>query len=194
MHYVLSRIDIPVCPCLSRLRSVKKKTRYKTTRVGRNACPTFGETPHAVLSSDKNFSRIQEVKMREMCFLQSVGIARQIQLAIVASLFLLLLFPLDSAQAQKQKPPSSQGLERQLDDQAQEPTDDVVRIRTELVQTAVAVFDKQGRFVDNLRTEDFELRIDGKPQPIQFFDRVINGVGRESVTSEGMRKNAVGAV
>ena len=132
--------------------------------------------------------------MREMCFLQSVGIARRIQLAIVASLLLLLLFPLDSAQAQKQKPPSSQGLERKLDEQAQEPTDDVVRIRTELVQTGVAVFDKQGKFVDNLRTEDFELRIDGKPQPIQFFDRVINGVGRESVTSEGMRKNAVGAV
>jgi VWFA-related protein len=53
---------------------------------------------------------------------------------------------------------------------------DVVRINTELVQTDVTVFDKQGRFVDGLQREQFELRVDGKPQPISFFERV--GLGR----------------
>ncbi len=60
-----------------------------------------------------------------------------------------------------------------------EQTDDVLRINTELVQTDVMVFDKQGRFVDNLQREQFELRVDGKPQPISFFDRVTAGSASE---------------
>ncbi|MGH9882018.1 MAG: VWA domain-containing protein, partial [Pyrinomonadaceae bacterium] len=65
----------------------------------------------------------------------------------------------------------------------QKPQDqsDVVRVYTELVQTDVMVFDKQGQFVDGLRREDFELRIDGKPRPIDFFERVTAGsVSEES--------------
>ena len=38
---------------------------------------------------------------------------------------------------------------------------DVLRVFTELVQTDVMVFDKQGHFVEGLKKEDFELRIDG---------------------------------
>ncbi|HVF51445.1 MAG TPA: VWA domain-containing protein [Pyrinomonadaceae bacterium] len=53
--------------------------------------------------------------------------------------------------------------------------DEVVRVNTELVQTDVMVFDKQGRFVDDLRAEQFELRVDGKPQSISFFERVRAG-------------------
>lgn len=52
---------------------------------------------------------------------------------------------------------------------------DVIRINTDLVQTDVTVFDKSGRFVDNLPREQFELRVDGKPQPISFFERVTAG-------------------
>lgn len=52
---------------------------------------------------------------------------------------------------------------------------DVVKVYTELVQTDVMVFDKQGRFVKNLKREDFELRVDGKPQPIGFFDQIEAG-------------------
>jgi VWFA-related protein len=55
------------------------------------------------------------------------------------------------------------------------PTDDVVRINTDIVQTDVIALDKQGRFVDNLRREQFELLVDGKPQPITFFERVAAG-------------------
>jgi len=52
---------------------------------------------------------------------------------------------------------------------------DVIKVYTELVQTDVMVFDKQGRFVKNLKREDFELRLDGKPQPIGFFDQIEAG-------------------
>jgi VWFA-related protein len=52
---------------------------------------------------------------------------------------------------------------------------DVVRVFTDLVQTDVMVFDKEGRFADGLRREDFELRIDGKIKPIEFFERISVG-------------------
>lgn len=56
--------------------------------------------------------------------------------------------------------------------------DDVIRVNTELVQTDVMVFDKQGRFVDGLKGEQFELKVDKKPQTISFFERVTSA--RES--------------
>jgi VWFA-related protein len=58
--------------------------------------------------------------------------------------------------------------------------DDVVRVYTELVQTDVMVFDKQGKFVNNLTAKDFELRIDGKPRPIQAFEQIAAGSDEES--------------
>ena len=57
--------------------------------------------------------------------------------------------------------------------------EEVIRVYTDLVQTDVTVFDKQGRFVNGLRREDFALSIDGKPQPIEFFDRVAAGSADE---------------
>ena len=60
-----------------------------------------------------------------------------------------------------------------------EQTDDVIRIKTELVQTDVAVVDKQGRFVDGLQPEQFELRVEGKPKAISFFERVRAGSREE---------------
>ena len=56
-----------------------------------------------------------------------------------------------------------------------EQRDDVVRVNTELVQTDVMVFDKQGRFVDGLKSEQFALRVDNKPTAVSFFERVIAG-------------------
>lgn len=58
-------------------------------------------------------------------------------------------------------------------------TDDVLRISTELVQTGVTVLDKQGRFVEGLKPEQFELRVDGKPVELLFFDRVTAWTARE---------------
>ena len=60
------------------------------------------------------------------------------------------------------------------------PQEDVVRVYTELVQTDVMVFDKQGKFVNNLTANDFELRVDGKPRPIQGFEQIAAGSDEES--------------
>ncbi|MBZ5498129.1 MAG: VWA domain-containing protein [Acidobacteriia bacterium] len=54
----------------------------------------------------------------------------------------------------------------------QEPT---IRVSVGLVQTDVMVFDKQGHFVPDLKKEQFELRIDGKVQPIEFFEMISAG-------------------
>lgn len=58
--------------------------------------------------------------------------------------------------------------------------DDVVRVNTELVQTDVTVVDKQGRFVSGLRPEQFELRVDGRSQPLAFFEQVASGSSAEA--------------
>lgn len=58
--------------------------------------------------------------------------------------------------------------------------DDVLRINADLVQTAMTVIDKNGRFVDGLDRGQFELTVDGKPRPISFFERVTAGSPRET--------------
>lgn len=58
--------------------------------------------------------------------------------------------------------------------------EDVLRIKTELVQTDVMVFDKRGRFVEGLRPEQFELSVDGKRQPVAFFERITSGSASEA--------------
>ncbi|HEX8890082.1 MAG TPA: VWA domain-containing protein [Pyrinomonadaceae bacterium] len=68
--------------------------------------------------------------------------------------------------------------------------DDVVRIKTELVQTDVSVVDRQGRFVEGLRPEQFELSVDGKARVISFFERVGMETGAEgNQAATGMRSN-----
>ena len=88
---------------------------------------------------------------------------------IKVALALCVLLPagLDLAAQTTQNPPSK-------------PPADVVRVYTELVQTDVMVFDKQGRFVDGLTKENFELRVDGKPRPIQAFEKITAGSDEES--------------
>lgn len=88
---------------------------------------------------------------------------------LLFSTLLCLLLSAASAHAQQQQSnqPSSQE------------ADDILRIRTELVQTDVLVLDKQGRFVDNLTRDQFELKVDGKPQAISFFERVRTGTADE---------------
>ena len=95
---------------------------------------------------------------------------KQQLLLICAFSIILQVYGLNPAtgQQQQQSAPAPQA------DQ-QEGTDEVLRINTELVQTDVSVFDKEGRFVDNLKKEDFELRVDGKPAEINFFERVEAG-------------------
>ena len=61
----------------------------------------------------------------------------------------------------------------------QKSPDDVIRVYTELVQTDVMVFNKQGKFVNGLTKGDFELRIDGKPRPIEAFEQITAGSNEE---------------
>ena len=95
--------------------------------------------------------------------------AAQPALPFALSLALLLACaPASRAQTPQQQPP-----QRPAQD------DDVERVTSELVQTDVTVHDKEGRFVDNLTAEQFELRVDGKPQSIAFFERVVAGSPEE---------------
>lgn len=81
--------------------------------------------------------------------------------------------------------------------QAPDPTSqrqsDVLRVFTELVQTDVMVFNKNGDFVHGLKKEDFELRIDGKTKPIDFFETIKAGSANEEsqlAAARGVRSNA----
>jgi VWFA-related protein len=68
--------------------------------------------------------------------------------------------------------------------------EEVVRVNAELVQTDVMVFDKQGRFVDNLLREQFELKVDGKLMPVSFFERVTAGTFDEEAQLAAARGGA----
>jgi VWFA-related protein len=57
---------------------------------------------------------------------------------------------------------------------------EVVTINTELVQTDVMVFDKAGRLVEGLSPDEFVLTLDGKPQPISFFESIRTGSSQEA--------------
>jgi VWFA-related protein len=52
------------------------------------------------------------------------------------------------------------------------------------------VFDKQGRFVNGLKREDFDLRIDGKQRPVEFFERIAAGNGDEDAQISAARGSA----
>jgi VWFA-related protein len=61
----------------------------------------------------------------------------------------------------------------------QDEVEDVVRVKAELVQTDVMVFDREGKFVDGLKPEQFELKVDGQSQAVAFFERVEAGAVNE---------------
>jgi VWFA-related protein len=82
---------------------------------------------------------------------------------------------------------------------AQEPTptttpakddEDVVRISTELVQTDVMVFGKDGKFIDGLKPEQFELKVDGRAQQVVFFERIEAGTVNEDAQIAAARGGA----
>lgn len=74
--------------------------------------------------------------------------------------------------------------------QSSEQTDDVLRIKTELVQTDAMVFDKQGRFIEGLLPEQFAVSLDGKAQTISFFERVTAGSSMEAAQLAATRNSS----
>ena len=97
---------------------------------------------------------------------------------------IVAVFALQSSAALGQQP--SQGT------RPPEKLDDVITINTELVQTDVQVFDRSGRFIDGLERDQFELRVDGKSQSLEFFERILAGSASEERQLAGARgKNSV---
>lgn len=95
---------------------------------------------------------------------------------LLSLLSLALVAPAPKALGQQPAPP--QKTPPQPSPPANEP-EEVLRVETELVQTAVSVLDKKAQFVEGLRRDQFEMRIDGKVQPISFFEQVDMGSARE---------------
>lgn len=74
----------------------------------------------------------------------------------------LLLFPAVAFSQTKPAEPSSDA-------------QDVIKFETSLVQTDVMVFDKKGRFVDGLKPEQFQLKINNASREISFFEAIRSG-------------------
>ena len=89
----------------------------------------------------------------------------------------LIILSLPTASANGQNPPPQKTPE----------PDDVIRVNSELVQTDVMVFDKQGKFVNTLQREDFQVRIDGKPRTVEFFERITAGIKNEDAQLSAAR-------
>jgi len=69
-----------------------------------------------------------------------------------------------------------------------EPADDVIRVNTELVQTDVTVVDKKGRVITGLKSDQFELRVDSRPQSLTFFEEVVAGSPEEEKQLKAARE------
>src|ERR1044072_1564749 len=82
--------------------------------------------------------------------------------ALLFASALALSAQLTPSQTTQQPPPSPQG-------------EDVIRITSDLVQTDVMVFDKSGKFVEGLKPEQFELKVDGHALAVSFFESVKAG-------------------
>ena len=94
--------------------------------------------------------------------MQFIGFKNLCRIAIA---LLGALSPAVTIRAHAQKPTAPQNA----------PQTGTIRVKVGLVQSDVMVFDKQGHFVPDLKKEQFELRIDGKVQPIEFFEMVSAG-------------------
>jgi VWFA-related protein len=66
--------------------------------------------------------------------------------------------------------------------------EDVIKFETSLVQTDVMVFDKNGRFVDGLKPEQFQLKINNSAREIAFFEMIRSG--GVTTTREEQNSNA----
>src|ERR1700730_11674858 len=59
-------------------------------------------------------------------------------------------------------------------DQTPASTAPPIAVDARLVNLPVVVRDKKGALIQNLTKDDFALQVDGKPQPIRYFDKDTN--------------------
>ena len=69
----------------------------------------------------------------------------------------------------------------------------VFRSGTSTVEVDVVVHDKSGQFVTDLKPDDFEVSEEGKPQRIDLFYRVGNGVAETAAAPEPKPDEPIGA-
>jgi VWFA-related protein len=91
-----------------------------------------------------------------------------------------------------------QTTQRKGAEKAQEP-EDIVRVKSNLVNVDVIVRDKSGKYLSDLRAEDFTLLEDGVPQKLEFFDSPLRGsdksqVDRGTGTSRDLPVNVIALV
>jgi len=82
----------------------------------------------------------------------------------------------------------------QVKPQTPQQPDDVLRVKTELVQTDLTVVDKHGHLIGGLTADDFELRVDSKLQPLSFFEEVAAGSAAEERQLSAARKGDTAAL
>ena len=68
---------------------------------------------------------------------------------------------------------------------------DVIKFETSLVQTDVMVFDKKGRFVDGLKPEQFQLKINNSSREISFFEAVKSGRATQPAEPNSTQPNSI---
>lgn len=102
-------------------------------------------------------------------------------LPVILLACLVMESPVGHGQTPQEVPAKSEGGQDQSD---------VLRVYTDIVQTDVMVFDKQGHFVNGLKGSDFELRIDGALKPIEFFEKVTAGSVSEEMQIAAARGSA----
>src|SRR2546423_4480870 len=64
---------------------------------------------------------------------------------------------------------------------AQEPQEDVLKIKSNLVNIDVVAKDKKGKYISDLKPEDFIITENGVPQKIEFFDAPLSRKPGEAV-------------
>ena len=82
----------------------------------------------------------------------------------LTTLVLVIFAPGSLINGQEKAPPSKPSQD-----------DDVIRVSTTLVQTDVMVFDKQEKFVEGLKPDQFQVKINGTPVVISFLEMVTTG-------------------
>jgi hypothetical protein len=102
----------------------------------------------------------------DLASLTSDVMTRAVSVKLVSAILVTVVLSCQSSQLIAQKSPAKQT------DQ-----DDVIRVKTDLVQLRAVVTDKNGQLVDNLKQDDFEVLENGQPQSVGLFslERIQKG-------------------
>src|SRR5947209_9920590 len=99
---------------------------------------------------------------------------------------LLLVFSLLACAASPRAQQQSKAPPKAGDDE------EVLKVRSHLVNVDVSVKDKKGNYVTDLKAEDFAVFENGVRQKVEFFNPPLAGGGGESAASAGEATKAGG--